>query len=54
MINWIKKIKEKISEKKIDSSTEPQNFSEKNIANTDKLKKLVMKMMGLQIKKAIM
>ena len=31
MRNWIKKIKEKISEKKIDSSTEPENFSEKNI-----------------------
>ena len=29
MRNWIKKIKEKISEKKTDSSTEPENFSEK-------------------------
>ena len=40
MRNWIKKIKEKISEKKIDSSTEPENFSEKNIADTAKLKKI--------------
>ena len=40
MRNWIKKIKEKISEKKIDSLTKPENFSEKNIANADKLKKI--------------
>ena len=40
MRNWIKKIKEKISEKKIDSLTKPENFSEKNIANADKLKRI--------------
>ena len=40
MRNWIKKIKETISEKKTDSSTESENFSEKNIADTDRLKKI--------------
>ncbi len=40
MRNWIKKIKETISEKKKDSSTETENFSEKDIADTNRLKKI--------------